>query len=208
MISSGRAIGLIMVNSANIEIIDTTVADFIQQGIWIQSSSSVTIDGAWVHHMIPEVDTIPAMDEYPIIEKYAFGGITATEGTSDITIRNTVVSGTWHHGFHFKPEECDENSHQVKSGSNSDFVFENNLAHSISGYGAIAANVENSCTIVRDFVAWKCTQSSIHLAGASPANVGRNLTSIDNRRGIGIHGGADGSAYLYDSKVYGDLELN
>ena len=72
----------------------------------------------------------------------------------------------------------------------------------------MAANVENSCTIVRDFVAWKCTQSSINLAGASPANVGRNLTSIDNRRGIGIHAGGDGSAYLYDSKVYGDLELN
>merc|ERR1712242_45017 len=123
-----------------------------------------------------------------------------------MTIRNSIVSGVWKTGYHFTPEECDEDSHQVVSGSNSDFVFENNLAHSISGYGAIAANVENKCTIVRDFVAWKCTQSSIHLASASDANVGRNLTSIDNRRGIGIHGGADGSAYLYDSKVYGDLE--
>jgi hypothetical protein len=110
-----------------------------------------------VHHVIPEVDTIPEMEVYPIIEKYAIGGITASQGTSDMTIRNSIVSGVWKTGYHFTPEECDEDSHQVVSGSNSDFVFENNLAHSISGYGAVAANVENKCTIVRDFVAWKCT---------------------------------------------------
>ena len=146
-----------MENSANIEIVDTTVADFIQQGIWLTNSWNCTLDGVWVHHVIPEVDTIPEMDAYPIIEKYAIGGITASQGTSDMTIRNSIVSGVWKTGYHFTPEECDEDSHQVVSGSNSDFVFENNLAHSISGYGAVAANVENKCTIVRDFVAWKCT---------------------------------------------------
>ena len=45
--------GLVMESSANIEIVDTTVADFIQQGIWVTGSSDVTIDGAWVHHVLP-----------------------------------------------------------------------------------------------------------------------------------------------------------
>ena len=151
---------------------------------------------------------MPALEEYPIIQKYAIGGITASQGTSKIIVRNSIVSGTWHHGFHFKPRECDTRDHVAVSESDPDFVFENNVAHSISGYGAIAANVENECTIVQDFVAYKCTQSSIHLAGAAQANVGRNLISIDNRYGIGVHSGGDGSAYLYGGKVYGDNDDN
>ena len=111
VISSGRAVGLVIENSANVEIVDTTVADFIQQGIWIFSSTNVTVDGAWVHHIIPEVDIIPAIDEYPILLKYEIGGITASQGTSEITIRNCIVSGAWHNGYHFTPEECDEDSH-------------------------------------------------------------------------------------------------
>ena len=35
VISSGRAIGILIENSANIELSDNTVADFVQQGIWV-----------------------------------------------------------------------------------------------------------------------------------------------------------------------------
>ena len=118
------------------------------------------------------------------------------------------MSGTWHHAFHFKPRECDLSSHVAKTEDNPDFVFENNVAHSISGYGAIAANVENRCTIVQDFRAYKCTWMSIHLAGSAEANVGRNLVSVDSRYGIGVHAGGDGSAYVYNSRVYGSNEDN
>ena len=48
-----------------------------------------------------------------------------------------------------------------------DFIFENNIAHSISGNGAIAANVGNRCTEVKDFIGYKCTEGTIHIGGAS-----------------------------------------
>jgi hypothetical protein len=43
------------------------IADFIQQGIWVQGSEAITIDGNWVHHIPPEVDVEPKVREYPIL---------------------------------------------------------------------------------------------------------------------------------------------
>ena len=125
-----------------------------------------------------------------------------------MTVTNNIVSGTWHHGFHFEPEACDRDTHEARVEAQPNWVFRNNIAHSISGYGAIALNMEQPCTIVRDFLAYKCTETSIMLGGPSDVNVGRNLTSIDNRYGIGIHSGGDGDAHVYDSAAYGENEDN
>ena len=46
------------------------------------------------------------------------------------------------------------------------------------------------------------------LGGPSDLNIGRNLVSIDNRYGIGLHSGNGGVAHLYDSTAYGELEDN
>ena len=61
-----------------------------------------------------------------------------------------IAASCWHHGFHYEPEECPPNG---------DILFFDNVAHSISGYGAIAANVEGNpnCIEVKDFAAYKCT---------------------------------------------------
>lgn len=124
-------------------------------------------------------------------------------------MRDNVVSGTFHEGYHFRPERCDWKTHEVLFDADPDFEFENNVAHSISGYGAIAQNIEQDCTIVHDIIAYKCTESVVMLGGPSfKANVGRNLVSIDNRFGIAVHGGADGDAFVYDSKAYGENPMN
>lgn len=140
VISSGRGMGIIIENSKNIELKNNVVADFIQHGIWVKRSSDITIEGNWVHHVPPEVDKIPVVKEYPILQPFAIGGITATQGTARITMKNNIVSGTWHHAFHFKPlnmgKDCAD-----PDDDNNNFVFEGNIAHSISGYGAIALNV-------------------------------------------------------------------
>jgi hypothetical protein len=80
------------------------------------------------------------------------------------------------------------------------------VAHSISGYGAIAANVEGEplCTAVRDFAAYKVTQAAIMLGGWSETNKGTALVSIDTGYGIGIHGGGCGNVVLEDSVMYGE----
>lgn len=82
------------------------------------------------------------------------------------------------------------------------------MAHSISGYGAIALNVVNPCTEITGFTAYKVTESSVMLGGASAINRGRDLTAIDTRYGIGIFSGGGGRAEIIDSKVFGELTEN
>jgi len=199
VISSGRAPGIIIENSAGITLTDNVIADFVQQGVWIKTSSDITFDRNWVHHVQPET-TAPAMFAYPIIQPFAVGGVTATEGTSRIRMRDNIVSGSWHHGFHFKPHECDENTND-----SSDFDFRGNVAHSISGYGAIALNVNNQCTEVSDFKGYKCTEATIHLGSDSGLeNRGRNIISADSHYGIAIMSGGGSNVHVKDSKVYGE----
>jgi len=157
-----------------------------------------------VHHILPDDDEPPVINQWPILADYEIGGITASQSNSKMTVINNVVSGAWQVAFHFKPLKCDERPNP----GNPDYDFYNNVAHSISGNGAVALNVANQCTEVRDFVAYKCTHSTIVLGGPSDINRGRNIVSIDNHWGIAIHSGNDGKAELIDSTIYGEDELN
>ena len=88
----------------------------------------------------PEADAEPKLKEFPILTPYVIGGITASERTSKITIRDNVVSGSWHHGFHYVPERCDSKTRQPRTSAANWHIFEGNIAHSISGYGALGLN--------------------------------------------------------------------
>ena len=110
------------------------------------------------------------------------------------------MAGTWHHGFHFIPKKCEEDS------GNS--VFSGNVAHSISGYGGIALNVANECTEVKSFTAYKCTEAAVMLGGPSGINRGTKIKSIDTVYGIGIFSAGGGKAEIIDSQVYGELAEN
>ena len=129
-----------------------------------------------MHHILPDDDEPPVINQWPIVADYEIGGITASQSNSKMTVINNVVSGVWQVAFHFKPLRCDERPNP----GNPDYDFYNNVAHSVSGNGAVALNVANSCTEVRDFVAYKCTHSAIVLGGPSDINRGRNIVSIDN----------------------------
>jgi hypothetical protein len=161
---------------------------------------------------MPEVDVEPKIREFPILGDYEIGGITATQGSglARITLKRNIISGTYHHAFHFKPKPCTGSTAELN-----DFVFEDNVAHSISGYGAVAANTNHRCVEVEKFVAYKCTEASIMLGGSASGtgsnnvgNIGRELISIDSRYGIAVHSGGDGNAELIDSKVYGEVWAN
>lgn len=127
------------------------------------------------------------------------GGFTLSEGNTHTTVTRNIAAGTWHHGFHFEPSACGEGSPST--------IFRGNVAHSISGYGAIAKNVVNPCTEVKDFIAYKCTQSSVMHGGPSMINRGINLVSIDNHYGIAVHPGA-GTSELVDSFSYAEYVAN
>jgi len=122
-----------------------------------------------------------------------------SDNTNKVTMRDNIAAGCWHHGFHFIPDKCDQ--------TNPNWLFEGNIAHSVSGYGAIAKNVENACTEIKDITAYKCTEAAIHLGGDSKMNRGRNLRSIDTAFGISVHP-SSGESELIDSFSYSDLPEN
>ena len=188
--------GIMIKQSSKIHLANNIVTNFAEHGIWVLDSMSIKLDNNWVFHVI----------ENPILEPemYNFfawtGGITVSERNNAMTVINNIVAGTWHHGFHYVPMACND--------PNPDFVFTNNLAHSISGYGAIAMHVLNPCTEVKDFTAYKVTEASIMLGSPSGINRGKNLTAIDTHYGIGIHSANGGDAEIIDSKIYGELSEN
>lgn len=145
------------------------------------------------------------MLKYPRV--WPLGAMIVSENTKGMTVTGNIVSGSWHHGFHYTPKRCPE------YGTSIDFTFENNVAHSISGYGAIAANVKNDCTEVLEFSAYKVTEAAIMLGGESDINRGTKINSIDTRYGIAVHtagpdSGKDPIAELHKCKVYAELKDN
>ena len=91
----------------------------------------------------------PVMDEW---EGWT-GCVTISDpSNSKLIVSNNIVSGCWHHGYHYIPLECGET---IDANTQTNFLA--NTAHSVSGNGAVAANVDNTCTEVSGFTAYKCT---------------------------------------------------
>lgn len=128
------------------------------------------------------------------------GGMTLSEGNNKMVVKDNIVAGTWHHGYHIVPKKC--------ANDNGNFIFKNNVAHSISGYGVIALNVANDCSTIQDFTAYKVTEATIMIGGPSAINRGKNIRSIDTRYGIGVFSAGGGQAQILDSFVYGELADN
>jgi len=195
-IHQGQGPGIIVKKSANIILENNVIAEMAEHGVWVQNSKSVTIDGNWVFNVIEHIGKEPAMFEYLGWK----GGFTLSESNSKMVVTDNVVAGTWHHGFHIVPYRCTNDS--------GDFIFRDNIAHSISGYGAIALNVANDCSKIDGFIAYKVTEAAIMLGGPSGINRGRNIKSIDTRYGIGVFSAGGGDAEIIDSQVYGELTDN
>ena len=106
------------------------------------------------------------------------GGITASKDVDEIKVEDNTVAGTWHHGFHFIPNLCD--GKETLDGSTAPtYTFTGNYAHSISGYGAIALNVQYSCAEMSSFTGAKCTEASIFMGTQSTLNKASSIVSAE-----------------------------
>ena len=130
------------------------------------------------------------------------GAMTLSESNTQMTVTNNVVAGAWHHGYHFDPSDCD--------AVTPDFVFTGNVAHSISGYGAIARNVDtaSACTEVKDFKAYKVSEAAIFLGGISSINRGKNLVTNSARYGFAIMSTSGNKVEILESHAYGEIPEN
>ena len=128
------------------------------------------------------------------------------DGNNKLTVINNIASGAWHHGFHYTPLKCDTSCSTPETEVT---CFRNNTAHSISGYGAIAKNVEHNCAEVKDFRAYKCTEATIHIGGNSKKNQATNIISIDSVYGISVNGAKDTEeVVIKDSTIFGEYDKN
>ena len=202
-IHSGFGIGLSIVSAENVVIEDSSIVNHVEHGLWILQSSDITFKDNWIIYIYPQdyyFENGPVFDEW---EGWT-GCVTISDPNNNrLLIQNNIASACWHHGFHYLPLSCTD-----PVDANSKIRFEGNVAHTISGNGAVAANVDNSCTVVKDFKAYKCTQSSITLGGPSDINRATGIVSIDVGQGIGIHGGECGNVEILDSDIYGEFKEN
>lgn len=223
VLHSGDGVGVIFENSRNVKFHGNALVSFVEHGVWVKSSSQeLTITDNWVHHVIPPDDYFgavtpfdnPVDNDWPLHKPKMFeyvgwtGAFTLSDSSvKKLLVTGNVASGAWHHGFHYKPLECDDST----STGNLETWFENNVAHSISGYGAIAANVgfgPQKCAEVKNFAAYKVTMASVSLGGLTGTNQATNIVSIDVGLGIGVHGGGCGDVVVKDSHVYGEFAAN
>lgn len=200
--------GVYFDRSSGITFDGNVVIDFAEHGIWAKGSNTLTITNNWIIRVIPQdfyFETGPKVFEYTGWTGCVTISDQGGQSNSKLVVTDNVAAACWHHGFHYQPLDCDE-----VVDANTHTRFEGNVAHSISGYGAIAANVAGnpSCTEVLDFTAYKCTESSIHLGGNSDINRARDIVSIDCGRGIGIHGSGCGDVEVIDCDIYGENRLN
>jgi len=81
------------------------------------------------------------------------GAYWLSKGNRGFTVTGNIAAASWHHGFHVPGKACDDDSPS--------FLFENNVAHSISGYGVIGANsFTSSCVEFTNFSGYKCAEST------------------------------------------------
>lgn len=116
--------------------------------MWVEDSSSIVIN----NNIAGKVFFHPDYEEAEKFWKFIVPGVfELASGTSSMTVTNNIAFSGWHHGYQVQGHECDDN--------NPTWVFENNVAHSISGYGAVGAG-DFACTAFHDFTAYKCYESA------------------------------------------------
>lgn len=155
---------------------NNTFFDFKKFGVWIQSSTNVTLNGNILANVRPR--NLVILDNMVDFE----GGILAcaTEGSDrcpQLSIRNNIVAGVITAGYSAPAHDCGDYRSQV---------FYNNTAHSIDGTGAIIFRDPNSdnqldCLEGSHFVAYKCTEEgAVTYAGDTKKAIFSNMTLIDN----------------------------
>ena len=208
---TGDGPGVILDRAMNITLNDNAIVNFVEHGLWVKKSVDIWIEKTWIHHVIPpnyyfQDQGGPKMHEY---SGWTGCFTLSEENNRRLVVKDNVASGCWHHGFHFLPRDCTDTQGAAGAAGDQGTWFAGNVAHSISGYGAIAANVVyRGGTCVRDFSAYKVTQSSIGLGSGSHKNQAENIVSIDVGHGIGVHGGNCGHVVIKNSKIYGDFADN
>ena len=128
-IHHGQGFGVQVKKSREVPFSNNVVYHFFEHGLKVEGSYFVTLDNNRIGHIGPSWDDQFA---YFTWKDFKGGAVGLTEGgNGDLVVRNNVAFGANYYGFEYNALKCDDRLAPTT-------VFENNIAHSIAGYGFIA----------------------------------------------------------------------
>lgn len=117
-----------------------------------------------------------------------------------MVVTNNTASGTWHSGFSAPGKACDD-----KNPTN---LFEDNIAHSVSGMGVLVSRGAGRCTEMTKFYGYKNELATVHMGGGvGNHNRATECISIDSVYGLAIFARADGTAEVFRNTIYGSQDM-
>lgn len=162
--------------------------------------------------VVSDIMLRPELEMAHIIDKTACIDVCGYEeptfGCSNITLTNSVVSGCDYAGFIVPGHTCGASATQT--------VFKNNVAHSISGAGALVFPdptdvTQKDCYEVSHFSAYKNDESGIEIQFLGDEIRANYVTLIDNTQGVSIQptnpeepNGPKQLSILQNSFIYGE----
>mmetsp|Transcript_43997 Transcript_43997/g.58365 ORF Transcript_43997/g.58365 Transcript_43997/m.58365 type:complete len:281 (-) Transcript_43997:2481-3323(-) len=184
--SNGTAIQTL--ESKKITLKNNSIFDAVLFGLLANTTSDIVIENNIVSGVRPELEPKPAsLGKW----KKPNGGFDLI-GASSMTVRNNTASGTWHSGFRVPAKKCDD--------ANPGNVIEDNVAHSISGFGAIVPSGGGECSEFSKFAGYKNSEATLHL-NAGKENRAKENISIDSGKGLTIF--ANNHVEVSNNYIYG-----
>ena len=193
-LSQGHAGAILIGNSKGVILDGNVIHDHQQVGIAAWKSHDLTVTNnvvSWIR---------PYNADKPSFLTWAgnIGGILIT-GSDPYLMKDNIVAGAWHTGFFFPSKGCGDAS-----------VHTGNVAHSISGYGAIVnSGASKVCSEFGDFKGYKNHLATVHMGGGtkSKLNKVRDIVSIDSAVGLMAFGTGGGRVEVEDVVIYGSKDM-
>ena len=193
-LASGSGQGVHFTKSQNIEFVNNSVFDFVINGVKSNGAKNIVFENNIVVGVRPVV-------QYDRCEDLKF--FTADSGVDlgdvqNMVVRNNTVAGVWNKGFRLPAHKCDD--------ENPTNTIENNVAHSISGFGVIVSAGEGSCSEFSKFYGYKNHLGTVHMGGGvSSHNRLKECISIDSAEGFLVW--SSSHVEVVDNIVYGSQNM-
>lgn len=170
VLARGNGIGIDIATSKKVKLQNNAIFDMVEYGVRATAASDITLEDNILVGVTPNMTRPGLLMEWENVN----GGFELIDASS-MTVRNNTAAGTWHSGFRVPGVAC-----EASKPSN---VIEDNIAHSISGFGALVPEGEGDCSKFTKFYGYKNAQATVFMNTGKESRAEENI-SIDSHYGI------------------------
>lgn len=171
---------------------NTVIHDFVLYGLFATGASGLTIENNIMNGIRPD---LKPYDEQKLLKFPSPNGGWQMVGANSYTFKNNTAASMWHSGFSLPSKKCGASSN-----------IENNLAHSISGFGVIVFSGAGSCSEFSKFKGYKNGLATVNM-GVSGKNLITDIVSVDSAFGINPMGSSGNPVEVRDNILYGSQDM-